>query len=211
MQELNAVQLICVWALPILLAITFHEAAHAYVAYLCGDNTAKQMGRLSINPFRHFDFIGSFIVPVSLALLSQFQFIFGWASPVPITWSRLKNPRWDMAKVAIAGPLSNFVMALIFWLIWKNLVVQGSSHSSLVELFFIETSRAGVLVNVFLGWLNLFPLPPLDGSRVVAACLPKRMAYYYSQLEPYGFFILILLMLSGVFRLWLSIPLRWLM
>jgi Zn-dependent protease len=210
MIELNSVQLICVWALPILFAITFHEAAHAYVAYLCGDNTAKQMGRLSINPFHHFDLVGSLIVPLTIAIISQFHLIFGWATPVPISWNKLKNPRFDMAKVALAGPLSNFAMAFIFWLIWKNIIANETQHQGLVRLFFIETTRAGVLVNVFLGWLNLFPLPPLDGSRLLSACLPPRLAYYYSKLEPYGILILLILILSGVFQLWLRIPLRWL-
>jgi Zn-dependent protease len=181
------------------------------VAYLCGDDTAKRVGRLSFNPFHHFDLVGSFIVPVTLALISQFHLVFGWAAPVPINWRKLKNPRWDMAKVALAGPLSNFVMAGVFWLIWRNLLISSGHAHSLVKIFFVETTRAGVLVNIFLGWLNLFPLPPLDGSRVVYACLPSKLGYYYHRLEPYGFLILLLLVVSGIFRWWLSIPLRWLL
>lgn len=208
MINFNTIQIICIWALPILLAITFHEAAHAYVANRCGDNTAKILGRLSINPFRHFDLIGSFVVPVILGILTQFHLIFGWAKPVPINWKNLKNPRLDMAKVAIAGPLSNFFMAFIFYLLWKKLSTLSSTNLS--YLFFYESSRAGLLINIFLGWLNLFPLPPLDGSRIVSACLPPRLSYYYAQLEPYGFFILIALIATGILQKWLQIPINFL-
>jgi Zn-dependent protease len=209
MINFSTIQIICIWAFPILLAITFHEAAHAFVANRCGDNTAKQLGRLSLNPFRHFDLIGSLIVPLFLAVLTQFHLIFGWAKPVPISWHKLKNPRLDMIKVAAAGPISNFIMAFLFYLLWKKLSTMPASNH-LIYVYFLESSRAGILINIFLGWLNLFPLPPLDGSRIVSACLPPRFAQYYDSLEPYGFLILLLLISTGILQLWLQLPLKWL-
>lgn len=202
-------QTICVWALPILTAITFHEAAHAYIANLCGDDTAKRAGRLSINPLRHFDFVGSFCVPVFLAFITQFHLIFGWAKPVPIGWNKLKHPRFDMLKVAAAGPIANFVMAFLFLGLFR-IISMTEESGNMIRLFFLETSKAGILVNVFLGWLNLFPLPPLDGGRIVSACLPLKWAYKYSKIEPYGIFILIALIFSGVIQAWLMLPMRFL-
>jgi len=136
MQHLTLVQTIAVWIVPILLAITLHEAAHAWMAQRCGDNTAKKLGRLSMNPFRHVDLVGTILVPIAVAVLSQFQFVFGWAKPVPINWYQLRNPRRDMALVAAAGPVSNIVMALI----WASCMKAGLLLNPGNSLFNISDS-----------------------------------------------------------------------
>ena len=208
MPTLSLIQNIAVWIVPVLLAITLHEAAHAWVANRCGDPTAKALGRLSINPLRHVDLIGTIAVPILVGVLTQFQFIFGWAKPVPINWRLLHNPRRDMAWVAAAGPLSNFIMALLWASCFKiaTLLHPESSH---IALFMLLTGQAGVLVNLVLGILNLIPIPPLDGSRVVASLLPPRRAALYLKLEPFGFFILITLLLTGVLSLLITPLLSW--
>lgn len=197
MPALTVVQTIAVWAIPVLLAITLHEAAHAFVASRCGDSTAKMLGRLSLNPFRHIDLIGTVIVPIVVALLSQFQFIFGWAKPVPINWMRLKKPRRDSALVAAAGPLANFGMAFLWALILKISTLFNSNHSSLV-LYLSLMAEAGVLINMLLALLNLIPIPPLDGSRIIASLLSPRQSMHYMKLERFGLFILLILLFTGL-------------
>lgn len=208
MLNLSLVQTIAVWILPVLLAITLHEAAHAWAANRCGDSTAKMLGRLSANPLRHIDPIGTILVPIVIAVLSQFQFVFGWAKPVPINWYQLRKPRRDMALVASAGPVSNFVMALIWASCMKAGLLLNPSSSFIAEFMFL-TGRAGVFINLVLGLLNLIPIPPLDGSRILASILPPKQARYYMMLEPFGFFILAALLFTGVLGWLLGPILSW--
>lgn len=203
MPTLTFIQNIAIWALPVLLAITLHEAAHAWVASRCGDPTAKRMGRLSINPLRHVDPIGTLLVPLLVGVLSQFQFIFGWAKPVPINWNLLRTPRRDMALVAAAGPLSNLIMALL-WAFCFKIATMFHPETSHISLFMLLTAQAGVLINLVLAFLNLIPIPPLDGSRIIASILPPRQAAQYLKLEPFGFFILIALLFTGILNWGLS-------
>ena len=187
---MNVIQLIAVYAIPVIFAITLHEVAHGWAAKYLGDRTAEMMGRLTLNPIRHMDPIGTGLLPLTLMLLKS-PFIFGWAKPVPVTWENLDNPRRDMALVALAGPGANLLMAL-FWFGVMQFVfsLEGSVAASTLE-FFVYMAQAGIIINIVLMVLNLIPIPPLDGSRVVSAMLPGRWAYQYSRLEPFGFFILI--------------------
>ena len=203
MPTLTVIQTIAVWVIPVLLAITLHEAAHAFVASRCGDTTARMLGRLSINPLRHVDLIGTIIVPILVAILSQFQFVFGWAKPVPINWGRLKNPRRDSALIAAAGPIANFVMAFL-WALCLKISTIFHPETSLLALYISLMAEAGVLINMVLALLNLLPIPPLDGSRVVASLLSPRQAVHYLKLERFGFFILIILLFTGVLNSILS-------
>ena len=205
MLTLTLIQKIAVWSIPVLLAITLHEAAHAYVASRCGDTTAKMLGRLSINPFRHIELIGTILVPIIVAVLSQFQFIFGWAKPVPINWARLRKPRRDMGLVAAAGPLANFIMALL-WAICLKIASMLHPELSKPVLFMLLTAQAGLLINLILAFLNLIPIPPLDGSKIVASLLPPRKAVQYLKIERFGFLILIFLLFTGALN-WLLSPL----
>lgn len=197
MQEFTFVQQICIWALPVLFAITLHEAAHAYVAFRCGDTTAKMLGRLSLNPIRHIDPIGTLVVPVVIGLLTQFHFVVGYAKPVPVNWSQLKNGRRDVILVTLAGPAANFVMALLWAAGFKIATMLDPQHS-MPALFLLLASRAGMLINLMLAFLNLIPIPPLDGSRVVMSLLPTRLAMGYARIEPYGFLILLVLIFTDV-------------
>lgn len=206
MPTLTLIQNIAVWVVPVLLAITLHEAAHAWVANRCGDHTAKQLGRLSINPIRHIDLIGTIIVPLLIAVLSNFQFVFGWAKPVPIDWRLLRKPRRDMALVAGAGPLSNFIMALLWASLFKVATLLHP-ETSYISLFMLLTSQAGILINLVLAFLNLIPVPPLDGSRIIASLLPARQALQYLSIERFGFFILLALLFSGILNWLLRAPL----
>lgn len=202
MLELNLIQKITVWAIPVLLAITLHEAAHAYIANLLGDSTAKMLGRLTLNPFKHIDLFGTVILPVIIGFLSNFTFILGYAKPVPIHWNNLRNPRRDSALVAAAGPGSNFIMAIL-WAICLKFAFILNPETSKIAIFLLLTSYAGILINLVLAFLNLIPLPPLDGSRIVGSLLPPKYAGYYMQLEPYGIFILILLLFTGLLQTFL--------
>lgn len=208
MQTLTIVQTVSIWIVPVLLAITLHEAAHAWIASLCGDTTAKMLGRLSMNPLRHVDPVGTILVPIVIAVLSQFQFVFGWAKPVPINWYQLHNPKRDMALVAIAGPLANIIMALI----WGACIKIGyvfDPNTSTIALFMALTGQAGVLINLVLAFLNLIPIPPLDGSRVVASMLPPKAAAAYAKMEGFGFFILLALLFTGVLGWIINTPILW--
>ena len=208
MPTLSLIQTMAVWIIPVLLAITLHEAAHAWVANRCGDSTAKMLGRLSINPLRHVDPVGTVLVPIFVAVLSQFQFVFGWAKPVPINWHQLRKPRRDMALVAAAGPVSNIIMALIWASCMKpGLLLNPTSYQ--IPLFMVLTGQAGVMINLVFAILNLLPVPPLDGSRVFASILPPKLARYYMMPEPFGFLIVFMLLFSGVLSWMLSGPLSW--
>lgn len=193
--ELSLIQNVVIWALPIIFAVTLHEVAHGWVASFCGDQTARLSGRLSLNPIKHIDLIGTIIVPLVLLLMSNF--IFGWAKPVPVDARNMHHPKRDMAIVALAGPLSNLVMAILWGCIAKmGLMVDGGSGWLGKPILLMGV--AGIQINVMLAVLNLIPLPPLDGGRIMAGILPRRAAYSYSQIEPYGFFILLLLMVTGI-------------
>ena len=198
MIELNTIQLLIVMAPPLLLAITLHEVAHGWVALRCGDATAKAQGRLSLNPLRQVDPVGTVLVPALLAVFGGF--IFGWAKPVPVNYHRLRQPKRDMALVALAGPGANLVMALG----WALAALLGYAARTTLPWLgepLMAMGVAGVDVNVMLGVLNLVPIPPLDGSRVLAGVLPDRYGEAMARMEPYGLIILVLLLVSGVLNL----------
>lgn len=176
-----------------------HEVAHGWVANLLGDPTAKMMGRLTLNPIKHIDPIGTILVPGILLLIGS-GFIFGWAKPVPITWRNLHHPRRDVALVSVAGPMSNFIMA-IFWTIMLHVAMMFNPHPMNYAFALYVMSEIGILVNIVLMVLNLIPIPPLDGSRVVSSFLPPRVAYQYDKIEPYGFMILLILLATGILNL----------
>ena len=196
MPEFTLIQQICIWAMPLLLAITLHEAAHAYVAYRCGDTTAKMLGRLSLNPMRHVDPIGTLLKPLLIGVLTQFSFVIGYAKPVPINWRQLRRPKRDIILVTLAGPFANLLMAFL-WALCFKVATLLHPNTSMPALFLLVTARAGMMINLVLAALNLIPIPPLDGSRVVSSLLPPKQALAYAKVEPYGFFILILLMFTG--------------
>ncbi|CAJ0796363.1 MULTISPECIES: site-2 protease family protein [Ralstonia] len=187
------IQNIAVYAIPVLFAITLHEAAHGYVAKHFGDDTAYVMGRVSINPLRHIDPIGTIAMPLLLYFATKGAFVFGYAKPVPVRFDRLRDPRWHGMWVALAGPTTNFVQA-IFWGVLAVVFAVGGVN----EPFLIGMARAGILVNMVMAAFNMFPLPPLDGGRVLAALLPPRMALGLSRIEPFGFFIVMALIISNV-------------
>ena len=186
----DIVQKITVYAIPVLFAITVHEAAHGYVARMFGDTTAYAAGRISLNPIRHIDPIGTVVVPLVMVALSGFMF--GWAKPVPVDFSRLRNPKRDMIWVAAAGPGANLVMA-IGWVLFAKLMHAFGVQEQYVYL----VANAGVSVNLVFMALNLIPIPPLDGGRIAVGLLPQRLAYAYSRVEPYGMFIIIGLLVTG--------------
>jgi len=194
----NLIQTLAVYALPVLFGITLHEAAHGYVARHFGDPTAEQAGRISLNPLRHIDPMGTIIVPLVLLLVTKLMgggLLFGWAKPVPVNWSRLRRPKRDMLWVALAGPMSNLLMA-IGWVLFLRVMLALDLIAGPWD-FWALMANAGVQVNLILMALNLLPLPPLDGGRVVFSLLPPRLAWRYGRLEPYGLVILIVLMMLG--------------
>jgi Zn-dependent protease len=195
MDDLTLVQRFSVWLLPVLFAITLHEVAHGWAASRLGDNTAKSLGRLSLNPLRHIDPIGTLLVPGLLLALGGF--VFGWAKPVPVDGSRLRHPRRDMALVAVAGPGANLVMAL-GWAMLLRLAVELPESLASVALPLGLMGKAGIAINSVLMVLNLLPIPPLDGSRVVSTLLPLRAAIQYDRIEPYGFWILLILIYTNI-------------
>lgn len=199
MGELSNIQLIVVSIIPVLFAITLHEVAHGWMALLLGDPTAKMLGRLTLNPLRHIDPFGTVLLPI--LFIMTLGFAIGYAKPVPITEENLRNPKRDMAWVALAGPASNLLMA-IFWMVIGSLGI-AMRNSGWEGARFLEYSGAiGAFVNILLMVLNLLPIPPLDGSRVVSRFLPAPMAWRYNQLEPYGLLVVLALILTGV---WASV------
>ncbi len=196
-------QKIAIWSIPVLLAITVHEVAHGWVAMKLGDRTAEMLGRLTLNPLKHIDPIGTIVVPIALLVFGGF--VFGWAKAVPVNANNFKNPKSDMAWVAIAGPISNLIMALIWAVVVKVGYLISPSYDGIGQ-FMVYSGFAGISINLILALLNLIPLPPLDGSRVLAAFLPSKLYYYYMRLEPYGFFILLGMMFLGVFGMIISAP-----
>ncbi len=193
--DASTIQKITIWILPVLLAVSLHEAAHAWMANKKGDSTARLLGRLTFNPLKHIDPIGTILVPA--VLLAFTGYAFGWAKPVPVNARYLANPKKDMMWIALAGPVSNFIMA-IGWAIILNISILFLDSRSSVSLFFLLMPVAGITINVILGVLNLLPVPPLDGSRIISGLLSPRASLAYSKIEPYGFFIIVALMVSGL-------------
>jgi Zn-dependent protease len=189
----NLIQTVLIYALPVLFAITVHEAAHGYAARHFGDNTAYMLGRITLNPIKHIDPIGTILMPIMLYFATSGAFLFGYAKPVPVNFGHLRNPKRDMVWVALAGPASNFVQAILWAVVMITLVGTGVE-----ERFFLEMARAGVLVNLVMWAFNLFPVPPLDGGRILVGLLPWKQAQMVSRLEPYGFFIVMGLVIFGV-------------
>jgi len=189
-------QLISVLVLPVLFAIIVHEVAHGWVAKYLGDPTAERLGRLTLNPIKHIDPIGTVLVPALLILLRT-GFVFGWAKPVPVTWENLRHPKRDMAIVAAAGPVSNLLMAIGWALLARLGGALATSQPAIGEPL-VYMGLGGILANVLLMVFNLLPLPPLDGGRVAVGLLPGPWAWQLSRVEPYGFFILIGLMITGL-------------
>ena len=191
----NLIQKVLIYALPVIFAITVHEAAHGYVARYFGDNTAAAMGRVTLNPMKHIDPIGTILMPLMLYFATSGAFLFGYAKPVPVNFGRLRHPKRDMIWVALAGPVSNFIQAILWALVFVALVAAGFDN----ENFFIQMARGGILVNLVMWAFNLFPLPPLDGGRVLAGLLPSGAAQnFLARIEPYGFFIVMGLVIAGV-------------
>ena len=197
MDELTLLGRIAIWALPVIFAITVHEVAHGWVASKLGDNTARNLGRLTLNPISHMDLLGTVIVPVVLLFLGGFMF--GWAKPVPVNWNNLKNPKRDMVYVAIAGPLTNLLMAVAWGAIMKIGFLLGASNE-FISTPLIYMWYAGIFINAVLMMLNLLPILPLDGGRVLAGLLPQKISYEFSKLERFGFPILVAIIAFG----WLS-------
>ena len=191
----NALIKILVYAIPVIFAITLHEAAHGYVAKHFGDKTAWMLGRVSLNPIRHIDPLGTIVLPLVTVMVSGFMF--GWAKPVPVNFNNLRDPKRDSLWVAAAGPASNIVQALV-WATVALVLTQVVQPTGLVGAFWQSIAEAGIQVNVVFAIRNLFPLLPLDGGRIVTSLLPDKLAYTYSRTEPFGMLILIVLIVSGV-------------
>lgn len=191
-------QTLAIYALPVLFAITLHEAAHGYVARHFGDMTAFAQGRISLNPLRHIDLIGTIVVPLAILLLSGGRFFFGWAKPVPVNYSALRKPRQHMALVAAAGPGANLLMALL-WAVLLKLAVEMPPNFFTMPM--AEMAKAGVFVNLIFMFLNLLPILPLDGGRILASLLPGRVAWRYAKLEPWGLPLLLILLVTNVLDL----------
>ena len=189
----DLIQTVLIYALPVIFAITLHEAAHGYAAQRLGDPTAAMMGRVTLNPFAHIDPIGTILMPLLLYFSTGGAFLFGYAKPVPVRFDRLRHPKRDMVWVALAGPASNLLQALL----WGALLYLLAG-SGITERFFLEMCKAGLLSNVVMFAFNLFPLPPLDGGRIVVGLLPWRQAALFSRIEPWGFFIVMALVITGV-------------
>lgn len=215
------IQTVAIYAIPVLFAITVHEAAHGYAARHYGDNTAYMQGRITLNPLKHIDPLGTIAMPLLLYFATSGAFLFGYAKPVPVNFGRLRHPKRDMIWVALAGPGANLVQAIL-WVVLGYLMVAAGVE----ERFFLEMARAGLMVNLVMFAFNLFPLPPLDGGRILVGLLPMRAAIGLSRVEPYGFFIVLALVVSGIVgSLWLRplmnvtaglielllSPLRWLL
>ena len=210
----NLIQTVAIYALPVLLAITLHEAAHGYIAQYFGDDTAWSLGRVTLNPFKHIDPMGTIAMPLMLYFATSGAFLFGYAKPVPVNFGQLRNPKRDMIWVALAGPASNFLQALGWGIAFY--LLQGGD---VTEPFFLKMCQAGILTNVVMFVFNLFPMPPLDGGRIAVGLLPMKQAVLFSRIEPWGFYIVMALVLFGVINgIWMQPfmgltldTLRWLM
>ena len=189
----NLIQTVAIYAIPVLFAITIHEAAHGYAAKHFGDNTAWMMGRMTLNPLKHIDPVGTILMPLMLYFATSGAFVFGYAKPVPVQFGKLRNPKRDMVWVALAGPAVNLLQALAWGILFYLLTAAG-----VTEPFFLKMCQGGILANVVMFVFNLFPLPPLDGGRILVGLLPYRAAVAVSRIEPWGFFIVMALILAGV-------------
>nr|WP_315487315.1 site-2 protease family protein [uncultured Undibacterium sp.] len=192
------IQTIAVYAIPVILAITLHEAAHAYAAKFFGDTTAYSQGRMSLNPIVHIDLLGTIILP-ALLYLSGSGFLFGYAKPVPVNFGALRNPKKNMAWVALAGPMSNLLMAFL----WGGVFALLKTLDVKQEFFYLM-AQAGLSVNLAMFALNLIPIPPLDGGRIILSLLPNHLAYKFAKIEPYGFFLILGLMFFKLLDVWME-------
>ena len=200
MDTSNLIQTVSVYAIPVIFAITLHEAAHGYAAKYFGDRTAYMMGRVTLNPLPHIHWVGTLLLPLLLYFSTSGALLFGFAKPVPVNFGNLRHPKRDMVWVALAGPAANLLQAII----WALLFVVYTDFG-ITEKFFLAMCKAGVLSNVVMFAFNLFPLPPLDGGRIVVGLLPWKLAYQFSRIEPYGFYIVMALAITGVVNhLWLD-------
>jgi Zn-dependent protease len=197
----HLIQTVAIYALPVLFAITVHEAAHGYAARHFGDNTAHALGRISLNPLKHIDPIGTLLMPLLLYFATAGAFLFGYAKPVPVNFGRLRHPKRDMVWVALAGPGANLAQALLWGIALIVLIGSGVD-----EYFFLKMCDAGLKVNLALFAFNLFPVPPLDGGRILVGLLPWRQAALVSRVEPWGFFIVIALVIAGIVDTWWMRP-----
>ena len=194
------IQTVLIYALPVIFAITLHEAAHAYAAQRLGDPTAAMLGRVTLNPLTHIDPVGTILLPLLLYFSTSGAFLFGYAKPVPVRFDQLRHPKRDMIWVALAGPGANLIQALLWGVLLYLLAGSGVN-----ERFFVEMCKAGMLTNVVMFAFNLFPLPPLDGGRILVGLLPWRQAVLFSRIEPFGFFIVMALVITGVISsLWMQ-------
>ena len=198
----DIIQTIAIYAIPVIFAITLHEAAHGYSAKLLGDDTAYQLGRVTLNPIKHIDPVGTLLIPTALYLATAGSFLFGYAKPVPVRFGNLNHPKRDMIWVALAGPGSNFFQAVLWGIAYILLL-----GNSVQERFFIEMCQAGILVNVVMFAFNLFPLPPLDGGRIMTVLLRWKWAVPFARIEPYGFFVVLALVISGLISQYWMFPL----
>ena len=198
------IQTVLIYALPVLFAITVHEAAHGYAARALGDNTAWMMGRVTLNPMKHIDLVGTILMPLVLYFATSGAFLFGYAKPVPVRFDLLRHPKRDMVWVALAGPGANLFQALLW-----GIALYAMMAMSVSERFFLEMGKAGMLTNVVMFAFNLFPLPPLDGGRIVVGLLPWKQAAWFARIEPWGFFIVMGLVVAGVVStLWMQPVMR---
>ena len=202
METSQLIQTVLIYALPVIFAITLHEAAHGYAAQRLGDHTAAMLGRVTLNPFPHIDPLGTILLPLLLYFSTSGAFLFVYANPVPVRFDQLRHPKRDMVWVALAGPASNLVQALLW-----GVLLYVLAGSGITERFFLEMCKAGMLTNVVMFAFNLFPLPPLDGGRIVVGLLPWRQAVLFSRIEPWGFFIVMALVITGVVSAWWMQPL----
>ena len=192
------IQAITVYAFPVIFAITLHDAAKAYVARYFGDATAYLQGRATLNPLKHIDPIGTLLIPIVLAIVTSGRFVFGYGKPLPIVQENLRNPRVHMIWVALSGPMANVLQALAWMIAVVVLTLTGSD-----EPYFFRVANAGLLVNLVMFAISMFPLPPLDGGRIVLGLLPPKMAASYAKVEPYGFFIVLALVATGLLNVWM--------
>jgi Zn-dependent protease len=198
------IQTVLIYALPVLFAITVHEAAHGYAARALGDNTAWMMGRVTLNPMKHIDLVGTILMPLVLYFATSGAFLFGYAKPVPVRFDLLRHPKRDMVWVALAGPGANLFQALLW-----GIALYAMMAMSVSERFFLEMGKAGMLTNVVMFAFNLFPLPPLDGGRIVVGLLPWKQAAWFARIEPWGFFIVMGLVVADVVStLWMQPVMR---
>jgi Zn-dependent protease len=196
----DLIQTVLIYALPVIFAITLHEAAHAYAAQRLGDPTAAMLGRVTLNPLTHIDPVGTILLPLFLYFSTGGAFLFGYAKPVPVRFDQLRHPKRDMVWVALAGPGANLIQALLWGVLLYLLAGSG-----VTERFFVEMCKAGMLTNVVMFAFNLFPLPPLDGGRILVGLLPWRQAVLVSRIEPFGFYIVMALVITGVISsLWMQ-------